>query len=55
MRTFHPVDEHRAKLPASAQTEKRLPISQSMAVITGLSILCWGVVGLLVGAARAIL
>jgi hypothetical protein len=54
MRTFHRVDEHRAKLPVSAQTEKRLPISQSMAVITGLSILCWGVLGLLVVGARAI-
>ena len=54
MRTFHRVDEHRAKLPASAQTEKRLPISQSMAVITGLSILCWGIFASLVVAARAI-
>ena len=55
MRTFHPVGEYRAKLRAYAQTEKRLPIGQSMAVITGLSVLCWGVMGLLVLAARAIL
>jgi hypothetical protein len=54
MRTFHRVDEHRAKLPASAQAEKRLPFGQSVAVISGLSILCWGVLGLLVVAARSI-
>ena len=55
MRTFHPVDEYRAKLRTSVRTEKRLPISQSMAVITGLSVLCWGVLGFFVVAARAIL
>jgi len=53
MRTFHGV-EHRAQLPVSAQTEKRLPIIQSMIVITGLSLLCWGVLALLVMGARAI-
>jgi hypothetical protein len=55
LRTFHPVDEYRAKLRTSVRTEKRLPLGQSMAVITGLSVLCWGVMGLLVLAARAIL
>ena len=54
MRTFHRFDEHRAKLPASAQAEKRLPIGQSMAVISVLSILCWAVLGLLAMAARSI-
>lgn len=54
MRTFHRVDEYRAKLPRSAQTEKRLPIGQSMAVISGLSVLSWAVVVLLVVGVRAI-
>jgi len=55
MRTLHPVDEYRSKLGASAQAERRLPIGQSMAVITGLSVLCWGVLGFFVVAALAIL
>jgi hypothetical protein len=55
MRTLHPIDEYRSRLGASAQAEKRLPIGQSMAVITGLSVLSWGVLGLLVVAARAVL
>ena len=54
MSTFHRVDERRAKLPLGVQTEKRLPTGQSMAVIAGLSILCWGVVVLFVMAVRAI-
>jgi hypothetical protein len=54
MRTFPRVDEHPAKLPRSAQPEKRLPIGQSMAVITGLSVLSWAVVISLVVAVRAI-
>jgi hypothetical protein len=54
MSTFHHVDERRAKLPLGVRTEKRLPTGQSMAVIAGLSILCWGVVVLFVMAVRAI-
>ena len=54
MSTFHRVDERRAKLPLGVRTEKRLPSGQSMAVIAGLSILCWGVVVLFVMAVRAI-
>jgi hypothetical protein len=54
MSTFHRLDERRAKLPLGIRAEKRLPIGQSMAVIAGLSILAWGVVVLLVVAARAI-
>ena len=54
MSTFHRVDERRAKLPLGVQIEKRLPTGQSMAVIAGLSILCWGVVVLFVMAVRAI-
>jgi len=34
MRTFHRVDE----------AEERLPVSESIAVIAGLSVLSWGVV-----------
>jgi len=55
MRTFHRVDEHRAKLPLSTQAEKRLPLGQAMAVTVGLSALSWGVVILLVVAVRAML
>jgi hypothetical protein len=54
MSTFHRVDEGRAKLPVGIRTEKRLPSGQSMAVIAGLSILCWGAVVLFVMAVRAI-
>ena len=54
MRTFNRVHEARAKLPRSAQAEKRLPIGQSMAVISGLSVLSWGVLVLIVVVARAI-
>jgi hypothetical protein len=54
MSTFHRVDERRAKLPLGVRAEKRLPIGRSMAVIAGLSILCWGVVVLFVVAVRAV-
>ena len=40
MRTFHRVDERRAEL-------ERLPVSESIAVIAGLSLLSWGAVILL--------
>ena len=52
MRTFHRIDERRAKLALSTQAEKRLPLGQSIVVIIGLSILCWGVVISLAVAAR---
>jgi hypothetical protein len=39
MRTFHRVGERRAKLAPPTKAEERLPIEQSMAVITGLSVL----------------
>jgi len=55
MRTFHRVDEHRAKLPRSAQVEKRLPVGQSIAVIMALSVLSWGVLAVLVMGVRTIL
>jgi hypothetical protein len=54
MRTFHRVHEGRAKLPLPVRAEKPLPIGQSMAVICGLSVLCWGVVVLFIVALRAI-
>ena len=52
MSTFHRVAEYRAK-PLSAQSERRLPIGQSMVVIGGLAVLSWGVVVLLAVAIRA--
>ena len=56
MRTFHRVHEHRAKLPGRpAEAEKRLPLGQSIVVITSLSVLCWGVVVLLAMALRTVL
>jgi len=54
MRTLHRVDERRGKLSLGGQAEKRLPIGQSIAVITGLSLLSWGVLALFVVAVRAI-
>jgi len=54
MRTLHRVNERRGNLSLGGQIEKRLPIGQSMAVIAGLSVLSWGVLALLVVAARAI-
>ena len=54
MRTFHRVDERRGKPAPSTKTEERLPIGQSAAVITGLSVLSWGVVILIAVAIRAV-
>jgi hypothetical protein len=54
MRTFHRTDDRRAKHSLDTRPEKRLPVKQSMAVIAGLSILSWGLVGLCVMALRAI-
>jgi hypothetical protein len=54
MRTFHRVDEGRAKRPLPTQVQERLPLGQSMAVIIGLSVLSWGVVIFFVVAVRAI-
>jgi len=51
MRTLH---EGRGKLPLPLRAEKALPIGQSIAVICGLSVLCWGVVVLFIVALRAI-
>ena len=53
MRTFDHV--RRTKLAPPRQVEERLPIHQAGAVITGLSVLSWGVVILLVLAVRAII
>ena len=54
MRTFHRVDDRRAKPAPNTKAEQRLPIGQSMALITGLSVLSWGVLVLIVVVARAI-
>jgi hypothetical protein len=53
MSTFHRVDECRAKHPLRGRVEKRLAMGQSIAVIAGLSILCWGVLVLFIVAVRA--
>jgi hypothetical protein len=47
MRTFDCVHERRI--------EERLPMGQAIAIITGLSVLSWGVVILLIMAVRAII
>jgi hypothetical protein len=54
MRTFHRVDERRGRPAPSTKADERLPIGQSMAVISGLSVLSWGVVILFVLAVQAI-
>ena len=54
MRTFHRVHEQRAKLAPPTKVEERLSIGHSAAVITGLSVLSWGIVILAVVALRAI-
>jgi hypothetical protein len=43
MRTFHRVEERRAGRAPLTETEDRLPPGQSIAVIAGLSALCWAV------------
>jgi hypothetical protein len=53
MSTFHHIDECRAKHPLRGRVEKRLAMGQSIAVIAGLSILCWGVLVLFIVAVRA--
>jgi len=55
MRTFHRVDQRRAKPAPSTPTQERLPIGQSMAIIGGLSVISWGVVILLAVTIRAAL
>jgi hypothetical protein len=54
MRTFHRVDDRRAKPAPNTKAEQRLPIGQSMALITGLSVLSWGVIILIAVAIRAV-
>jgi hypothetical protein len=54
MRTFHRVDYRRAKPAPNTKAEQRLPIDQSMALITGLSVLSWGVIILIAVAIRAV-
>ena len=54
MRTFHRVDDRRAKPAPNTKAEQRLPIGQSMALITGLSVLSWGVIILIAFAIRAV-
>ena len=54
MRTFHRVDDRRAKPAPNTKAEQRLPIGQSMALITGLSVLSWGVIISIAVAIRAV-
>lgn len=54
MRTFDEVHERRTKVAPPTKIEERLSKGQSAAVITGLSVLSWGLVILLIVALRAI-
>ena len=54
MRTFDRVHQRRTKVAPPIDVEERLPIGQSAAVITGLSVLSWVVVILFCVALRAI-
>lgn len=55
MRTFDRVHDRRTKVAPPTKVEERLPIAQSAVVITGLSVLSWGVVILLIMALRAVI
>jgi hypothetical protein len=54
MRTFDRLHERRTKVTPPTNVEDRLPMGQSVAVITGLSVLSWGAVILVIMALRAI-
>jgi hypothetical protein len=54
MRTFDRVHEQRTKAAPERKVEERLSFGQSAAVISGLSVLSWGVVALFVVTVRAI-
>lgn len=53
MAMFHHSEHSQARLRPTTG-EQRLPVGQSMAVIAGLAILCWGVVVLFVVALWAV-
>jgi len=55
MRTYDRADERRRTEAPPRKVEERLPIDQAAAVITGLSVLSWGVVVLLVLTVRSII
>jgi hypothetical protein len=55
MRTLHRFHEERSKLASPTKVEERLSIGHSGAVITGLSVLSWGIVILAVVALRAMI
>lgn len=54
MRTFHRLQASHRKLARLTRAEERLPLGQSAAIITGLSVLSWGVVISLMVALRAV-
>ena len=54
MRTFQRVNELRPKTALAIKAGERLPIGQSIAVITGLSVLSWGAVILIAVALRMV-
>jgi hypothetical protein len=41
MSSFHRVDQRRPRPDLPTETEGRLPLAQSVAVIAGLSVLAW--------------
>ena len=57
MFSFHRVDQRQARLRLGLpiETESRLPVGQSVAVIAGLSALSWAVLISIVVALRAVL
>jgi hypothetical protein len=55
MSTCQRVDQRRAKPGSPTETERRLPIGQSVVVIAGLSVLSWAVLISIVVALRAVL
>jgi hypothetical protein len=55
MSSFHRVDQRRPRPGLPTDTEGRLPLAQSVAVIAGLSVLSWAVLISIVVALRAVL
>ena len=55
MSTFHPVEESWARPGSLTETEGRLAVGQSVAVIAGLSVFSWAVLISIIVAMRAVL
>jgi len=55
MSTFHHVEQKRGKVGAPSHSGERLSLRQAAAVISGLSLLSWGVVIAIVMVVRALI